>query len=222
MWETPRKAFRTCYSTPFLLEKPGGVKELIASSTAGITGYDPQTGKEIWSWTWTHGRMSLRTVASPVFGQGMIFANSGDGAGDRHTVAVKLGDKGDVTKTNLIWDTRQTFAPYVPCMLTSGDHLYFVNDSGLACCCNAKTGEVVWNERLAGGNVSASPILIDGKIYAVNEKGDVFVFPAAPSFKLLARNSIGEPVIATPAVADNRLFIRGKTHLYCIAKPASE
>ena len=70
--------------------------------------------------------------------------------------------------------------------------------------------------------VTASPILVDGKIYAITDDGTVYVYPATTSFKLLAKNSIGEPVMATPAVADNRLFIRGKTHLYCIGKPADK
>jgi outer membrane protein assembly factor BamB len=70
--------------------------------------------------------------------------------------------------------------------------------------------------------VTASPILIDGKVYAISEDGVVYVFQASPTFKLLAKNGLGEPVSATPAVADNRLFIRTKTHLLCIAKPAEK
>ena len=66
--------------------------------------------------------------------------------------------------------------------------------------------------------MSASPILIDGKIYAASEDGYVYVYPVAPTFKLLARNAVGEGIMATPAVADNRLYIRGKTHLYCIGQ----
>jgi outer membrane protein assembly factor BamB len=216
LWKVQRKAFRACYSTPFILESPTHGSELIAVSTAGITGYNPQTGKDNWSWTWHFDRMPLRTVASPVFSQGLIFANSGDGAGDRHAIAVRPAGNGDVTSTNLAWENKKIL-PYVPSMLTWEDYLLAVNDKGLALCYQAQTGKPVWTEHLANG-FTASPVIVDGKVYAVSEDGEVFVFPAGPSFKRLAKNSVGEKVMATPAVANNRLFIRGQEHLFCIGK----
>jgi outer membrane protein assembly factor BamB len=215
-WKAKRTAFRACYSTPFVLEPDSAHPELIVTSTAGITSYNPQNGKEYWYWTWHFTGMALRTVASAVSGQGIIFAGSGDGSGERNMVAVKASGKGDVTKTNLVWQRKRDF-PYVPSMLTRGDHLYCVNDHGIARCHVAKTGETVWTTRLTDA-VTASPLLIDGKIYACSEKGDVYVFPAAATFKLLAKNPLGERILATPAVADNRLFIRGENHLFCIGK----
>jgi outer membrane protein assembly factor BamB len=214
VWESPRKAFRACYSTPLVLENPGQPPELIVASTAGVTSYDPQTGSEKWSYTWTFDRETLRTVGSPVFAQGLIFVSSGNGGGDRHAIAVKAGGKGDVTSSALAWESKRIF-PYVPTMLTRGEHLYYVNDLGIAGCHVARTGATVWNERL-GGNISASPIMVDGKIYVCSEEGEVNVFAAEPSFKLLAKNKMGEGIMATPAVADGRLYIRGKSHLYCI------
>src|SRR5262249_6630167 len=98
------------------------------------------------------------------------------------------------------------------------DHLYFVTDKGFAGCHTLKSGEMVWNKRLGSAAFSASPVLIDVKVYAVAEDGTVYVFAADPTFKLLAKNSLPEDVMASPAVADNRLFIRGKTTLYCIGK----
>ena len=70
--------------------------------------------------------------------------------------------------------------------------------------------------------VSASPVLIDGKIYAIDYDGKVYVFEAGPKFKLLATNEVGESVSATPAVSDGRLFIRGEEHLFCIGKPKAK
>jgi outer membrane protein assembly factor BamB len=217
-WQAPRRAFRACYSTPFILEKPGAKPELIVTSTAGITSYDPDAGTQNWDWHWTFSGMPLRTVASSAYSPGLIFANSGDGSGDRHAVALDIGPNGNGAgpTPHPAWEKKKGF-PYVPTSLAWGDHLFFVNDDGFASCLAARTGETIWNERL-GGKVSASPVLIDGKIYAVNEEGTFFVFPAEPTFRLLARNQIGEPVMATPAVADGRLFVRGKTHLFCIAK----
>jgi outer membrane protein assembly factor BamB len=222
LWQVERKAFRTCYSTPFVHTRPSGDKELIVASTAGITGYNPADGKRNWSYTWSFTGMPLRTVASPIESNGMIFASGGDGAGDRHLIAVKIGDKGDVTGTNLAWENVQRrYCPYVPCLLARGDYIYGVTDLGLAICHVARTGEEVWRERLTPRQdigFTASPILVDGKVYAIDKNGSVYVFEAAPKFKLLARNKVGESVSATPAVADNRLYIRGDKHLFCIAK----
>ncbi len=219
-WEAPRKAYRACYSTPFMLEGPHW-SELVVASTAGITGYNPQTGKENWNWIWHFDRMPLRTVASPIFSQGLIFANSGDGGGERHAVAVRPGSgTGDFAAAQLAWENKKIL-PYVPTMLAWEDYIFAVNDKGLALCYLAQTGKPVWDVHLANG-FSASPVLVDGKIYAVSEDGEVFIFPASPTFKQLAKNSIGEKVRATPAVANNRLFIRGQEHLFCIGKPAGK
>src|SRR4029077_3187261 len=79
VWRVARRPFRACYSTPFLLEKPGAEPELIVTSTTAITSYRPETGAENWSYTWTFDGMPLRTVASALFTDGFIIANSGDG-----------------------------------------------------------------------------------------------------------------------------------------------
>jgi outer membrane protein assembly factor BamB len=221
VWQAGRKPFRACYSAPMLLERPGEAPELIVLSTAGVTSYKPESGEENWSWTWLFNGMALRTIALPIYSNGMLFCNSGDGSGARATVALKLGAADDLTKANLVWEKTKTF-PYVPTMLSSGEHLFFVNDHGFAGCAVAKTGDIVWLERL-GKSVFASPILVDGKVYAVSEEGTVYVFLAATtSFKLLAKNTMGQPVLATPAVADSRLFIRGQSHLFCIGKPSDK
>jgi outer membrane protein assembly factor BamB len=216
VWEVKRKPFRACYSTPFILDKPDGTAELIVTSTAGLTGYDPGTGKENWSYTWSFPGMALRTVASSVASGGVVYAASGDGSGERNFIAVKLGGQGDVTGTNLLWQTRKKF-PYVPCMLAQGNHLYTINDEGIAGCYLGLTGEEVGSRRLASA-VTASPILIDGKIFVIGEDGECYVLEAGPELKLLARSSLKEPVSATPAVADGKLYIRGRQNLFCIGK----
>jgi outer membrane protein assembly factor BamB len=215
-WQAKRRAFRACYSTPFVRMDEAGKPELVVASTAGITGYDPDDGREKWTWTWHFANMPLRTVGSPICHNGIVFAASGDGSGERHTVAVKAGGQGDVTRTNLLWEKKRDF-PYVPTMLVQGEYLFYVNDRGMARCHVARTGATVWEKRLEGP-VTASPLLIDGKIYAINEKGDVYVLAAAGTFKHLAKNSVGESVFASPAVAGSRLYIRGDTHLFCIGK----
>jgi outer membrane protein assembly factor BamB len=218
LWKADRKPFRICYSVPFVLEKKDAESELIVGSTAGITGYDPKNGHENWNFSWSFKKTKpLRTIGSPIAHQGLVFQNSGDGDGSRDLIAVKLGGKGDVSGTNLAWE--KSGFPYVPTLLGFGDYLFAVTDKpGTACCYLAKTGTEVWQERL-GSTFTASPILIDGKIYIVDDDGDVFVLEAGPKFKQLARNSLGEGVSATPAVANNCLYIRGNEHLFCIGKP---
>jgi outer membrane protein assembly factor BamB len=221
-WEVKRAAYRACYSTPFLLRAANAAAEpagqLIVASTAGITAYNPRGGEELWSYTWSFPGMPLRTVGSPVAVDGLIVAAAGDGSGDRAMIAVRTGGKGDVTKTHLAW-SKDTGTPYVPTLLASGGHLYGVLDKGFAVCYSAKTGAELWRKRLAETDVSSSPVLIDGKVYAATDKGEVFVYEASPDgYKGLARNSLGEPVASTPAVANGRLYVRGRDHLFCIGK----
>jgi outer membrane protein assembly factor BamB len=226
-WKVERQAFRTCYSTPFVLENRNEPPQLIVTSTAGVTAYNPQDGKVIWNCNWSFTGMPLRTVASSIVADGHVIASSGDGSLERNQIAVRLGGKGDVTKTHLAWETRvREESPYVPCQLSSGPYLLSINDFGLAACHVAKTGEQLWShafiERRKGdrqAQVTASPVLIGDKVYAVDIQGKVYVFEAGPKFKLLATNDLGEKVEATPAVAGGKLFIRGETHLFCIGTP---
>jgi outer membrane protein assembly factor BamB len=213
VWHVDRPAFRACYSSPVFRDLPNGQKELIVASTKGITGYDPHKGTQHWNWEWKfYTKMDLRTTGSPIYAHGMLFACSGDGGGPRHMVAVDLGET-----PKLAWENRKDF-PYVPTPVAVGDHLYFVNDKGFAGCYEAKTGKQMWFTRLMG-DCTASPIVIDGKVYAIDEDGEAFVFEANPTkLNVLAKNSLGETDRATPAVADNRLFIRGQQHLFCIGK----
>ena len=118
----------------------------------------------------------------------------------------------------LVWEKKKGSFPYVPTMLVAGDYLFTVHDkTGIAGCFEAATGKEVWTQRLSG-TFKTSPVLVDGKVYLTNDDGVVFVYPAATAFKQLARNPLGERVIATPAVADGRLYIRGASHLFCIGK----
>jgi outer membrane protein assembly factor BamB len=217
-WEVKRPAFRACYSTPFIHEQGASGTELIVTSTAGISGYNPADGTEVWKYTWSFTGMALRTVGSSVVADGLVIAAAGDGSGARGMIAVKLGGKGDVTRTNLVWE-KDRATPYVPSVLAYQGHLYTIHDKfGVATCYETKTGKVVWEHRL-DLPIMSSPVLVDGKVYAAGEKGDVVVFAATPAgCKVLARNRLGELVYSTPAVANGRMYIRGAKHLFCIGK----
>ena len=217
VWKKKRDPERACYSTPFLLEKTDAGPELLVVSTGGVTAYDPKDGSEIWNLVWKFDNMRLRTVASPIEHQGMIFAVAGDGSGERNMIAVKAGGNGDVTSKNLVWQKKK-YTPYVPTPLAKDGMLFWVTDKeNVAFCVDAKSGNEIWKERLGGGgDVSASPVMIDGKIFVINENGTVFVFAAAKTFDLLGKNELKERVFASPAVANGRLYVRGAKHLFCI------
>ncbi len=215
LWDTPRPAKSACYSTPFIYEQPDRPAEVVTASTMGFAGFQLEKGTEVWHWDWNGN--SLRTVGSPVFGAGVAVVGSGNGGGNRNTAAVLLGGKGDVTKTSLAWSEKQAL-PYVPCMLIWGENLFFVNDRGIAGCYIARTGEKVWDNKRLNGSVTASPILVNGKIIAINDNGEVFTIAAEPNYKLLSRTQLDDAVTASPAVSDGHLVIRGHEYLFCFKK----
>lgn len=216
LWRTEREGYFTCYSIPILRDCGAGRHELVVTSTTAITGYDPATGKVNWNWDWpwADGAEKLRTVATSVMWKDIVYATGGNGGGNSRVVAVRAGGPG--RKAELVWEKNRGSFSYVPCLLVCGDSLFTVHDkTGIAGCYEAATGKPVWTRRLVG-EFRSSPVLIDGRIYLISASGDVYVYPAEASFKLLARNSLGEDVQASPAVSDGRLYIRGAKHLFCI------
>ncbi len=220
LWETPRVAERACYSAPFLLHRPGQKEpELVVTSTTAVTGYNVETGAKLWEvkgWQDHAVKVPMRTVASPALIGDILCVCSGGDAG-RFAVGLDLRTPANTDTPQRLWENRKDF-PYVPSPVARGEHIYFVNDAGLAGCYHARTGKRLWFERLADTGFHASPLMIDGKVYATSTAGDVYVFAAEPTFRLLARNPLAETVRATAAIANNHLYIRGERHLYCIGK----
>ena len=215
-WQVPRKANKEAsYGSPFLLDTSDG-PELVIGSTSGLSGHDPKTGAERWNWHWEYKAEPLRLVGSPVAGAGLLFATTGNGGGSSHAVAVRPGGGGKPAE--LVWEKTKGW-PYVPMLLERNGYLYTVSDRGIAGCFDARTGKEAWTARLGSDGFTASPLLIDGKVYAASDGGTVYVFAAEPGrFRLLARNRLNEEVSATPAVANGRLFVRGHKHLFCIGR----
>ena len=197
------------FSTPLVLRTAAHTQVLLPGSDM-IGAYDPDTGREIWKATFS----GYSVIPRPVVGHGMVYFSSGF---DRATaIALKLGGKGDVTESHAGWSLAKG-APHTPSMLLVGDELYMVSDGGIASCVEAKTGEVIWTERIGGGH-SASPIYADGKLYFSNEAGVVTVLAVGKKFTVLAKNDLGERTLASPAVADGALFIRTAGHLWRFQK----
>lgn len=211
-WKTPRvtpaqKKFS--FSTPLVITNAGRT-EIISPGSGAVCAYDPKDGRELWRVRYGEG---YSVVPRPVTGHGLVFLASGY---DRPVVyAIRpAGVSGDATDSAVVW-TAPRGAPNTPSMILHGDELYWVSDAGVASCVDARTGQVHWNERLGGG-FSASPIFADGRLYFQNEEGVGFVVEAGKTFRLLARNELGERTLASPAVSDGALFIRTEGHLYRI------
>jgi outer membrane protein assembly factor BamB len=212
VWEQPRRAFRACYSTPLMRQGKGGV-ELVVVSSAGPAGYEPATGKLIWEHAWKFAANPLRTVASPVIADDLVLACSGDGKGDRHLVAVRPAQG---SSAELAWENTKVF-PYVPTLLVHKGNLVGVNDKGFLMVHEAATGKELANRRLGAG-YSASPLLVDGVMIAVDEKGSLACVGTGAGFPILGKTELGEPVIATPAVGNGGIYIRTGGHLVCLGK----
>lgn len=217
LWTQKRQHFRASYCTPLVRSSHQG-DEVIVSSTAGLTGYDLATGQPHWNWTWPFETKPLRSVSSPVLSTGnTLLASAGDGGGDRDTIAVKLpqGDTTEERSPHLLWQLRRD-VPYVTCFLEQNSQVYYVADKGVAGCLDLKSGKASWTQRLAG-NFTSSPLLVDGKVIGINEEGELFVFTASPKkYESVGRLKLGEGVLASPALADGKLYIRGQEHLFCI------
>jgi outer membrane protein assembly factor BamB len=218
-WVKERKHVRASYSSPYILQREGKQPELILGTTSAITSYEPATGKVNWNYdiVWPKGKMPLRVVGHPVYVSGLLVMSSGDGGGNRYMVAVDPEQK---TPTK-IWELNKE-VPYVPCMLAKGDLLFWIGDNrgAFACCAEAKTGKMLYNERLTAKEPSASPMMVGNEILMITEDGEMVVFKATPAFDEVSRAKLGDKVkvFASPAFADGKVFIRSETHLYCFGK----
>lgn len=157
-------------------------------------------------------------VPRPLFGHGLVYVITDY---ERPELwAIRPDGQGDVTDTHVAWALRRGVAAK-PSLLLMGDLLSMVTDEGIAVGIEAKTGELVWKERLRG-NFSASPIYADGRLYCFNQDSVATVLEPGPPGKILAVNELsGEQLMATPAVAGKALFVRTRTHLYRIEMPRS-
>lgn len=202
-WKTPRGPSRIAHATP-VLATTGGRDTLVSPAGDVIQGLDPATGELLW----TVKTAGEGLVPSPSVAGTLAFATTG--FGEPTLKAVRLDG------TGVAWQDRRRVS-MMPSMLAAGGRLYVVTDKGFAACLDAETGKVVWEERL-GGSFSASPVLAAGRVYALSDAGETVVFRAADAFEELARNKLGEPAQASPAVVEARLYVRTKGRLWCVGR----
>jgi outer membrane protein assembly factor BamB len=218
-WKTPREEIPS-WGTPTIYEGKTRT-ELIANGSKAIRGYDPATGKELW-------RLSPNsevTTPTPFVAHDLIFVTSGY-APIQPIYAIRPGSNGDISlkdgkesNDSIVWSKKRG-GPYMPTPVVYGDLLYTCSNQGVLTAYNAKTGERVYQERLGGkgGAFTASPVASDGKIYLSSEDGDIFVVKAGPKYELLATNPVGQVMMATPAISDGLVIVRGISHVFAFGE----
>ena len=215
-WRTAREEIPS-WSTPAIFENNGRT-ELVTQATTFIRGYDPENGRELWRLS---GNSEI-TIPTPIVGPGIIIVTNGY-RGVQPIFAIKPGASGDITpakdqttNASIAWSTTRG-GPYIPTPVIYGDQLYVLQINGVLAAYRVRTGERIYQERVGpGGSFSASPVAGDGKIYLTSEDGDVFVVKAGPKYELLATNHMGQVVMATPAISDGILIVRGLKDLVAI------
>jgi hypothetical protein len=208
LWRKNRTNKGISYSAPFIREMAGHA-QLIQCGDRCVAGFDPDTGEQFW----TVDGPSEEFVATPVYSDkaGLVFISSS--WPKRVLLAIRPDGRGNVTQTHIAWqDTKG--APYVPSMIVAGDFLLSVNSGGTAFCYEAATGEVLWQEKLERHH--ASPVLVGGLVFFINDNGQVNVIKPGSQFECVATYELGEQCYASPAISDGRIYLRGFKHLFCI------
>lgn len=220
LWRAKR-AEKSSWSTPFYW-KNNERAELVTNATQRVRSYDPATGKLLWEL----GGNSSIPVPTPIAGPDFVYVSSGYIMDRQRPLdAVRPGASGDITpkgeqttSSGVAW-SQPRGGPYMPTPIYCHDRIYVLYDGGFIACFDAKTGAAVYSKQRiapAAGAFTASPWAYGGKIFCLSEDGDTFVVEAGTSFKLAGKNALGEMCMATPALADGSLYIRGINHLFCV------
>jgi outer membrane protein assembly factor BamB len=201
-WKVPR-ARDINWVTPLLVHD-GGRDEVLVQSAKELTAYDPATGARLWEFK----TAALATIPSPVAGAGSVLLSG------PQFQCLRLPGEG--SRPAVAWKSARFKSGYVTPLVYRG-RLYTVNPVSILVCADTATGKVRWQERLGlEGEVSASPVADDGKVYVTDERGATAVVAVGDRPRVLAVNEIGEGVLATPALADGALFLRSDRHVFCI------
>lgn len=219
VWKTDRAELPS-WGTPTVALTATG-PELVTNASNFIRGYDPRTGKELWRL----GGSSKITAPTPIFADNLFVVASGRGP-ERPIFVVRPDARGDLTlaegKTSseaIVW-SRAGRGSYMPTPLSYKGILYVLSNNGLFDAYNLKTGDEVYRQRLplVGSGFSASPVAADGKIYLSNEDGEILVIAAGDKFSHVATNSMGELLMATPALSDGVMYVRSATSLFAVGR----
>lgn len=204
VWRVQREV-PASWSSPILADT-GSRLEILTLANPWMISYQPETGREYWRAKTVEGDVA----PLPAYGDGMAF-----GAVEySKLVAVRTDGNGDVSESHIAW-TYEDDLPDVPSPLADGDRLLLPTSYGTVTYFNAKTGEVLWTESL-DGQFWSSPILSGDKVYWTDREGITTIFKLGNTYEEVGNGTVGEPVGATPAFVDSKIYIRGEENLYCI------
>lgn len=218
-WKTDREELPS-WGTPTVVSTAAG-PELVTNASNFVRGYDPRTGRELWRL----GGSSKITAPTPIFANGLHIVASGR-APERPVFAVRPGARGDLTLTegatenaHVAW-SKTGRGSYMPTPLAYRGLLYVLANNGVFDAYDIATGKEIYRQRLpiVGSGYSASPIAADGKIYLSGEDGEMLVVAAGSTFKHIATNSMTETLMATPALAEGVMYVRGAASLFAIGQ----
>ena len=219
VWQTERHELPSWGSPTIVMTAAG--PELITNASNFVRGYNPKTGRELWKL----GGSSKITAPTPIYSNGLHIIASGR-APERPIFAIKAGARGDLTLANGATDSPQVAwsktgrGSYMPTPLAYRGILYVLGNNGVFDAYEPETGKEVYRQRLplVGSGYSASPVAADGKIYLSNEDGEMLIVEAGATFRHIGTNSIGEMLMATPALSDGVMYVRGVATLFAIAR----
>ncbi len=215
VWRKDLSETGLSFSTPVVAEREGGA-ELVVTVPSVVWGLDPQTGEELWL---ARTGIDDDMIPSPVVHDGVAYIHGG-GPRQHGSLAVRLGGRGDVTDTHIVWSSKDVASPPSPVIVDG--LMYWVDAYGQACCVETATGTLRYREKLPVVErfaVYASVVAAEGRIYVVTRKGGTFVLPARAEFRILAHNRFAfdaSDFNASPAISNQRLFLRSNRFLYCV------
>jgi outer membrane protein assembly factor BamB len=196
---------RKAHSTP-LIATVAGKPQMFSAGAKAAYGYDPRTGQELWRVQYPDWSVAPR----PLFDGRLAFLVTG--LVKTELLAVKPDGSGDVTDTAVVWKLKTHVGKYASPILVNG-LIYTAAEESFLTCLDAGTGQTVWTERI-GGKYAASPIYADGRLYFFDQTGTTTVIKPGRTFEVLARNTLDNGFMASPAAAGKAFYLRTKTHLY--------
>jgi outer membrane protein assembly factor BamB len=211
-WRVARDE-KTSWTTPVVVEVNGKPQVVMAGTNATVA-YDLASGEEVWRLSGLTGNVT----PTPVVGHGMIYLMSGFRGSALQAVRLEAA-KGDITGTDAVVWTHGRGTPYVPSPVLSDRYLYFLrSNNGIISCYDAISGERYYDgERLERvENVYASPVAAGGHVYVCSRDGNIAVLKDGPELEVVATNSVGEGIDASPAIVGDAIYLRGANHLFRI------
>jgi outer membrane protein assembly factor BamB len=196
---------RKAHSTP-LIAAVDGKPQMFSAGAKAAYAYDPKTGRELWKVQYP----DWSVAPMPIYREGLVFFVTG--LTKREMWAVKTGGSGDVTESAVAWKLKTHVGKYASPLLVDG-LIYTAAEESFITCLEASTGNTVWTERV-GGKYAASPVYADGRLFFFDQQGSALVLKPGRALDVLSTNTLSSGFMASPAVSDNSLFLRTKTHLY--------